>query len=265
MEPLVVKRSFVKTTFLVLLGALMTLICLFVLFISLDEDDEYSVVKLFVVGIIGLVFFGGITIATPIMMIRKAKVPAIYADDKGITDNSGLFSAGFLPWENIKDISVFVFPLNATISINVYNEAEFLSRFNVLTQMLMKLNRNFGGGIVSIAGNGLKGSGEKVSDELKRRLNAWRVSHGIPVNPNPTPVYQPAGYPAAGYQQPTYQQPGYQQAGYQQSGYQPGYQQPAYQPGYQQPGVQQPGYQAPGYQQYGYQQPGNQNGTGYAS
>lgn len=126
-----------------------------------------------VIGIISILFFGGIAI----LVIRKFfdQRPGLVIDEQGINDNSGGLSAGQILWADIEDFSVLQIQRQRLILILVKNPQDYLDRqSNGWKRKLMAMNYRQYGTPLSISTNGLKISFATLLEILKHHLEVFQ-------------------------------------------------------------------------------------------
>lgn len=126
-----------------------------------------------VIGIISILFFGGIAI----LIIRKLfdQRPGLVIDKQGLMDNSGGLSAGQILWQDIEDIQVLQIQRQRMILILVNNPQDYLDRqSNAWKRKLMAINYRQYGTPISISTNGLKISFDELLEMLKHHLAAFQ-------------------------------------------------------------------------------------------
>jgi hypothetical protein len=105
-----------------------------------------SVMMIFIVGCIGILFFGfaGITIIKRLF----DKAPGIVISESGITDNSGGIPAGFVPWSDIIAVKKLEVGHQRFVNLVVKNRKEYIRRQkNVIKRKFMQKNFTVYGGI----------------------------------------------------------------------------------------------------------------------
>lgn len=122
-----------------------------------------------VIGIISILFFGGIAI----LVIRKLfdSRPGLIINEQGINDNSSGLSAGQISWADIEDFSVLQIQRQRLILILVKNPQDYIDRqSNGWKRKLMAMNYRQYGTPMSISTNGLKISFAELLEILKQHL-----------------------------------------------------------------------------------------------
>lgn len=117
------------------------------------------------IGLVAILFFGGI--AFKIIQKLKDTKPGLVIDKNGITDNSNAVAAGFIPWQDVRDIqSISVFN-KEFMMVLVSNPEEYISRQSgTIKRTAMRMNHKRYGSPVSITAETL----DCNSAELKKML-----------------------------------------------------------------------------------------------
>jgi hypothetical protein len=121
-----------------------------------------------IVGYLAIVFFG--VVALFIVSKLFDPMPGFVIDDNGIVDNSSAFSVGFIPWEDIVDVSVTEVSKQKIILIKVADPQDYISRQpNALGKQTARMNYRMYGSPVSVTTNSLKISADQLYDQIKQR------------------------------------------------------------------------------------------------
>jgi len=115
------------------------------------------------IGLVAILFFGGIAFK----IIRKLKdtKPGLIIDKTGITDNSNAVAAGFIPWQDIRDIQAVSVFNKEFMMVLVNNPEEYISRqTGTIKRTAMRMNYKRYGSPVSITAETL----DCNSAELKK-------------------------------------------------------------------------------------------------
>jgi hypothetical protein len=111
-------------------------------------------IVLFIVGLAAILFFGFIGFS----LFKKLfdDNPGIIISDEGIYNNSGGFSAVFIPWANVKEIKETSVKNQLLINVMLKNPDQYIdSQKNIIIRRAIKLYNKKFGIIVSISSNGL--------------------------------------------------------------------------------------------------------------
>jgi len=127
-----------------------------------------STTIIFVSGLSSILFFGFVWF----YLFKKLfdKKPGLIISNKGIVDNSGGLSAGFIPWSDIKEIKETIIANQKFISVIVKNPQHYIDRQSTkFKRWLMERNYKWFGSAIGISANGLKYN----FDELKLLIQTW--------------------------------------------------------------------------------------------
>lgn len=128
---------------------------------------------LMVLGLVSILFFGGITI----LVIRKLfdSRPGLIINEQGLNDNSGGLSLGQISWKDIEDIQVQQIQRQRLILILVKNPQDYIDRqSNGWKRKLMAINYRQYGTPISISTNGLKISFDELLEILNHHLATFQ-------------------------------------------------------------------------------------------
>lgn len=104
----------------------------------------------FLVGIVSVVFFGYTLIFFSIRLLFFWR-PVFEVGPEGIVDGSSALGAGFVPWEEVKDVRPATMRGQSFIAITVEDERRLLERQNAARRFLMRLNRrHFTGAVINV-------------------------------------------------------------------------------------------------------------------
>jgi hypothetical protein len=118
------------------------------------------------IGIVQILFSAWLAIS--LFQKRRDKKAGITIDDTGITDNTILFSACYIPWSEIQEIKR---TKDKLLIILVNNPSAYISRqSNFVKRIIMKsLLKTYGSPII-IASNELKSDFDKLQNILQTEL-----------------------------------------------------------------------------------------------
>lgn len=91
-----------------------------------------------VIGIVGLVLFGPITLALLIRALRRK--PALILDADGFTEQASLLSAGFVRWQDVQRIEDRRFRRRTFVTITLTDRAAFRARLPAWHRLALRLN-----------------------------------------------------------------------------------------------------------------------------
>lgn len=136
---------------------------------DMDEENIWIEIPWFVhgVGVAMMLFFtfGGALIIKKLVDNK----PGMVLNAKGIYDNASGVSAGFIPWSEIKGLSVFeVDSLNKQLLIEVAFPEKYIEVGNPLLRAINRSNYKMTGHAIAITPSALNGSFEEVIDVCNR-------------------------------------------------------------------------------------------------
>jgi len=125
---------------------------------------------------VGIMLFGFMAIAN----IRKmmGKKHGVILNAEGITDDTNLFSVGFVPWEDILEFKLRRGRNSKWISVKVKNPNHYINRASFLKQAGLMCNHSVGITPVCITTAQL----EVSSEELLALCNEYLEKHGSLLN-----------------------------------------------------------------------------------
>ncbi|WP_341905834.1 STM3941 family protein [Fluviicola taffensis] len=132
-----------RKQFLLLLGSTLFVIVSVYMINGNIESSRYSPEFLYIIGIIGFLFFGlaGISI-----LFSLAKFsPALIINEQGIKNHSSAGSSYFITWDNIKSLRIIAISGKKLIAIKLKDDQKVFEQVNLITRFLMKLNNRFYG------------------------------------------------------------------------------------------------------------------------
>jgi len=136
-------------------------------------DPEMPAHKLKYISSAFLILFFGYSCFIYIKKLFFSK-PAIMVEKSGITDNSTAFSAGYIPWDEIKDIKANRFWAGNFVSISLKNPQTFIAlQKNRKTRRLLQANFNRTEYPITISTGFLNISSVKLVELLKNNLSRY--------------------------------------------------------------------------------------------
>ncbi|MDP4094740.1 MAG: STM3941 family protein [Bacillota bacterium] len=157
MNETVINKSPVKFLGLCVLEIIMLTLCAF----DLAGGIKHSNLVCIITGIIALIFFGICFVF--IIKIALDKKPLLIISDDGITDMTTAGSKVFIPWSEIKSISVRKVFTQRFIGIDVYDLDKLMSGISPAKQKIITANLRLKYPPISIS---LNMANKKFSDVL---------------------------------------------------------------------------------------------------
>ncbi len=91
-----------------------------------------------ILGLVGLVLFGPLTIASVVRAVRNR--PVLVLDADGLTDRSSLISGGFIPWQEVQRIEDRLFRRRVFLTVTVTDRAAFRARQPAWRRLILRIN-----------------------------------------------------------------------------------------------------------------------------
>lgn len=122
------------------------------------QTPRYNEYALLAVGAVSILFFGMCAVALLIKLFNRK--PGFVVNDDGITDNSGAFANGFIPWADITSVKAVKLENAANqrmILIYVRNPEEYINKNTFfLAKKTKSANYKYYGTPITVSSNGLK-------------------------------------------------------------------------------------------------------------
>jgi hypothetical protein len=170
-EPIVIETPAGQRRRLAALGVIMTAVSAFLVAIRSDGDVGLAV------GLLGLVFFGPITLALLVRALRNH--PVLILDADGFTDRSTLIAAGRVPWPDVSRIDERPFMNRVFVAVTLTDPAAFRARQPAWRRLVIHLNRRLVRGDIFIPDNVLPMPPAELVKTMRRLQHAaQRRAHG---------------------------------------------------------------------------------------
>lgn len=102
--------------------------------------------------------------------------PGLIISDKGVVDNSGGISAGFVPWTDITAIKESRAFNQRFINLVVKNPQDYISRQkSFIKRKFLQSNYSSFGTVISISANGLKCNYEELKVSLENEFAEFNI------------------------------------------------------------------------------------------
>lgn len=125
---------------------------------------------LFLAGLAGVLFFGYTLVFFAIRLLFFWR-PVFEVGPEGIVDRASAVGAGFVPWEEVKDVRPAAMRGQNFIAITVNDERRLLERQNAARRFLMRLNRRyFTGATINVPGITLSVSQREILAAIQPHL-----------------------------------------------------------------------------------------------
>lgn len=119
--------------------------------------------------IIGIILFLAMTITYVIRLLRKT--PVLTIDGDGISEHSTIASVGFVPWSEIKSISVQRFGIQTFIMVDAKNIKKLISKLPGYKQIFIKTTMRLGFPPIAINMNSVREKPVEVLAIMREYLN----------------------------------------------------------------------------------------------
>lgn len=96
--------------------------------------------------------------------------PLVILDPEGIIDQSSAFSAGFIPWQEIKKIFPLTVGKQHFLSVELNEPQLYLSKSKGLKQLMIKMNMQVGHAPIKIAGSMMSITMEELEIKIKNYM-----------------------------------------------------------------------------------------------
>lgn len=118
---------------------------------------------------IGLALFGFGAIFFLIQVVQPQLRPILIVNEQGLTDRSSLIALGFIPWEDIKDLTIRPHLGQTYLSVSLVDNAPYLAKMKWLQERVCQANLKMGFPLVNIVLN--------TSDQTPEQLYQLILSH----------------------------------------------------------------------------------------
>lgn len=117
-----------------------------------------------VAGVLGIAVFGLFAVLAARLVLQRG--PALVIDSRGITDSSSASAAGFVPWHQVRGLSIWEHRGQRIVCVAVHDPALVLAAANRLTRTAMRANIRMVGTPVTIATTALPFTADQLIDEI---------------------------------------------------------------------------------------------------
>jgi hypothetical protein len=118
------------------------------------------------IGLLGLVFFGPLTVALVLRMVRNR--PVLIMDADGFTDQGSLISAGYVPWQEVQRIEERPFGRRIFVAVTVTDPEALRARQPAWRRLLYRINGRTAAGDIFIPDNVLPMSPTELARTMRR-------------------------------------------------------------------------------------------------
>jgi hypothetical protein len=117
-----------------------------------------------VTGVLRIAVFGLSAVLAVRLVLRPG--PALVIDSRGITDSSSAIAAGFVPWHQVRGLSIWEHSRQRVVCIAVHDPAPVLAAAGPLARAAMRTNIRLVGTPVTIATTALPLTAEQLIEEI---------------------------------------------------------------------------------------------------
>jgi hypothetical protein len=119
-----------------------------------------------IIGLIGLVICGPITVALLVRAIRNK--PRLILDADGLTDQALLLGAGFVRWQEVQRIEDRLFRRRVFLAVTLTDRAAFRARLPAWHRLILRLNGPMAAGDILIPDTALSMSPAALVKTMRR-------------------------------------------------------------------------------------------------
>ncbi len=141
---------------------------------TIDNPLFGNPTTIFIIGLASVLFFG----LTTVLIFKKLfdKSPGLIVNNEGISDNSSAVAAGFIPWEDVKEIKVTnVFNQKILVLIVNNPESYFKNVKNKIKRNSMKMNYKTYGSPIGIVANALQIDFNNLHKMISEKLGEYKA------------------------------------------------------------------------------------------
>jgi len=145
----------------------------------------YSVFPIFnnrlivvIFGTLDIVFFGLCLFVFILQFFGyRLKQGGFKIDNNGITDNSKNSAFGFIPWDDVKDVTITKVFNRKILTIIVHNPQKYIDRQGtVMRRKAMEVDYKMTGSPINISTGFLNTSTDKLKSIIEKRFNEYKIN-----------------------------------------------------------------------------------------
>lgn len=143
---------------------------------SISTDRHTSSTKICMIGISSVIFFG----LVGFFVFRKlfSQGPGLIISDLGVTDHSGGFKIGFIPWSDVIEIRESSIRNQKFLHLVVKNPQDYIDKQeNMIRKKLLQFSSNQSGLISNISTNGLQIKHKELKLLIEQKFNEYKTKH----------------------------------------------------------------------------------------
>lgn len=166
MNKFVVEQNRIRQGALAILTSYLVLMSLYIAYASLSPTYMGARTFALIFGVICALFFGYALLHVIKGLFSVKDILEI--DKKGINDNTGIFSIGYMPWEDVETFYLRRLFVNEVICVKLINYKEHMARMPFLKRLAIKLNTRMGASTIAINLQGAKCSSKQAFENMKK-------------------------------------------------------------------------------------------------
>lgn len=172
METVTIKLNKKKLVLAIFGAAMFVCVSLWMILDSDLQTRRYSPILIKIAGVVGVVFFGMCLIYGIIKLFDYK--PALVIDKNGITDNSSITAAGFIPWSDIINITFSQIQSKSFLMIHLSNPDNYMIGKNAFKKHMMLLNQKMYGTPILISAIGYSHPFNDLTELIQTRLAEYK-------------------------------------------------------------------------------------------
>jgi hypothetical protein len=175
-EPLIVYPSRDRFRFLMQVGAGLLLMCGvgLALVTSVSIPRPFKVIATAVLVLSTLFFLFCLTLAVSRFLTNK---PMLILDRAGLTDQSSLGAAGFVPWSELSNVRFTEYCGQVLLAVDTTHPEQFIAeRGNLMWRLAKRFNLKRGLGVVTLSAPALGISGSELAETIEAQISQARPS-----------------------------------------------------------------------------------------
>ncbi|OOG58317.1 hypothetical protein B0E48_06295 [Rhodanobacter sp. C03] len=124
-------------------------------------------------GLAAIVFVGLAAVAVFRKLIDPS--PGLVLDDRGLLDNSGAFSSGFIPWSDITGFEVRqISSRQRILFVLLKDPKKYIAKFKPIKRALLRANQSVAASPVAITSSSIAIGFDELVTLVNRYLSAYR-------------------------------------------------------------------------------------------
>ncbi|MFI3116268.1 MAG: STM3941 family protein [Clostridia bacterium] len=182
-DEIIIKQSAKGNFLYTILSIGMSIGCLFMCFVDLEgygtgslrllTGNAFGLIFLKIIMLIGFLFMALCTC----FLIKRAfkKKDILIVNSQGITDNSSMFSAGFIPWSDVEKVFVADIMGEKLIEVALKDEQSHFNKQSKFLQKTLLYNKSIGHEMVCITLNSTGIKPESIIEEIECIFSKYKT------------------------------------------------------------------------------------------